>query len=84
MPSNPKYYIIEASALPDVFLKVAEAKRRLDTGEVATVNEATRRTGISRSAFYPLQRITLSELLSSAMRRPTSALSITAFGAALR
>ena len=44
MPSNPKYYIIEASALPDVFLKVAEAKRLLDTGEVATVNEATRRT----------------------------------------
>ena len=36
MPSNPKYYIIEASALPDVFLKVAEAKRLLDTGEVAT------------------------------------------------
>ncbi len=52
MPSNPKYYIIEAAALPDVFLKVAEAKRLLDTGEVDTVNEATRRTGISRSAFY--------------------------------
>lgn len=52
MVINPKYYIIEAAALPDVFLKVAEAKRLLDTGEVATVNEATRRTGISRSAFY--------------------------------
>ena len=52
MPSIPKYYIIEASALPDVFLKVAEAKRLLETGEVTTVNEATRRTGISRSAFY--------------------------------
>ena len=49
---NPKYYIIEASALPDVFLKVAEAKRLLETGEVTTVNYATRRTGISRSAFY--------------------------------
>lgn len=52
MANTPKYYIIEASALPDVFLKVAEAKRLLDTGEVSTVNEATRRTGISRSAFY--------------------------------
>ena len=52
MPSNPKYYIIEASALPDVFLKVADAKRLLDTGEVASLTEATRRTGISRSAFY--------------------------------
>ena len=52
MPSNPKYYIIEAAALPDVFLKVAEAKRLLSTGEGSTVNEATRRTDISRSAFY--------------------------------
>jgi chorismate mutase len=52
MGKQPKYYIIEASALPEVFLKVAEAKRLLTTGEVTTVNEATRRTDISRSAFY--------------------------------
>ena len=38
MANNPKYYIIESSALPEVFLKVAEAKRLLDTGEAATVN----------------------------------------------
>ena len=52
MANNPKYYIVEASALPEVFLKVAEAKRLLSTGEAATVNEATKITGISRSAFY--------------------------------
>ena len=52
MATKPKYYIVEASALPEVFLKVAEAKRLLSTGEVSTVNEAARRTGISRSAFY--------------------------------
>lgn len=52
MANNPKYYIVEASALPEVFLKVAEAKRLLSTGEANTVNEATRLTGISRSAFY--------------------------------
>ena len=52
MASKPKYYIVEASALPEVFLKVAEAKRLLSTGEAATVNEATRMTDISRSAFY--------------------------------
>ena len=52
MASNPKYYIVEASALPTVFLKVAEAKRLLSTGEAATVNEATQMTDISRSAFY--------------------------------
>ena len=52
MSANHKYYIVEASALPEVFLKVAEAKRLLSTGEAATVNEATRMTDISRSAFY--------------------------------
>ena len=52
MSTNPKYYIVEASALPEVFLKVAEAKRLLSTGEASTVNEATKMTDISRSAFY--------------------------------
>lgn len=52
MASKPKYYIVEASALPEVFLKVAEAKRLLDSGEASTVGEATKLTGISRSAFY--------------------------------
>ena len=52
MSTSPKYYIVEATALPEVFLKVAEAKRLLSTGEAATVNEATRMTDISRSAFY--------------------------------
>ena len=52
MAQTPKYYIVEASALPKVFLKVAEAKRLLSTGEAATVNEATQMMDISRSAFY--------------------------------
>ncbi len=52
MAKAPKYYIVEASALPEVFIKVAEAKRLLQTGEASTVNDATQLTGISRSAFY--------------------------------
>ena len=52
MTNKPKYYIVEASALPEVFVKVAEAKRLLSTGEASTVNEATKMTDISRSAFY--------------------------------
>lgn len=52
MSAKPQYYIVEASALPEVFLKVAETKRLLSTGEASTVNEATRMTDISRSAFY--------------------------------
>ena len=52
MEHTPKYYIVEASALPDIFYKVAEAKRLLETGETDKVNVATRAVGISRSAFY--------------------------------
>ena len=52
MDIQPKYYVVEESALPEVFLKVAEAKRLLSTGEAATVNDAARLTGISRSAYY--------------------------------
>ena len=52
MKNGAKYYIVEASALPEVFLKVAEAKRLLATGEASTVNEAAKMTDISRSAFY--------------------------------
>ncbi len=52
MKQLPKYFIVEAEALPEVFLKVAQTKWMLETGEAATVNEATKATGISRSAFY--------------------------------
>ena len=52
MGKTPKYFIVEAGALPEIFLKVAEAKRLLETGEVDTVHLATRRVGISRSSFY--------------------------------
>ncbi len=49
---KPKYFIVESTVLPEIYLKVAEAKRLLETGEERTVNGAARRTGISRSAFY--------------------------------
>lgn len=71
MNKKPKYYLVEASALPEVFLKVAEAKRLLATGQAATVNEATKITGISRSAFYkyrdavqPFQKVNASHVIT--------------------
>ena len=48
----PTYYLVEADMLPEIFLKVAEAKRMLHAGEVSTAGEAARQVGISRSAFY--------------------------------
>ncbi len=52
MKNMPKYYLVDAALLPGVFIRVAEAKRALETGECATVNEAAKRAGVSRSAFY--------------------------------
>ena len=48
----PKYYLVEAEMLPEIFLKVVEAKTLLQTGECDTVGDAVARVGISRSAFY--------------------------------
>ena len=58
MAKDSKYYIVEASALPEVFVKVAETKRILSTGEASTVNDATKITGISRSALMAGRLIT--------------------------
>lgn len=52
MGKSSQYFIVEASALPEVFLKVSEAKQLLEVGEAQTVNQAAQRVGISRSAFY--------------------------------
>ena len=52
MARDIKYYIVAADALPEIFVKVAEAKRMMQTGEADTVGAATRMVGISRSAFY--------------------------------
>ncbi len=50
--AKPKYYLVEATALPEVFVKVTEAKALLETGEARTVAEAVERVDLSRSAFY--------------------------------
>lgn len=52
MGNTPKYFVVEATALPEIFIKVAEAKRLIEIGEAETVNQATEMLDISRSAFY--------------------------------
>lgn len=52
MSGTTKYFIVEASAMPEIYRKVAQAKNLLETGEETTVNAASRAVGISRSAFY--------------------------------
>ena len=52
MSDNSKYYVVKKKAVPEVLLKVVEAKRLLESEKVMTVNEATEKVGISRSSFY--------------------------------
>ena len=47
-----KLYIVDGQVLPEVFLRVCQAKEHLQTGAAATVAEAAEMAGISRSAFY--------------------------------
>ena len=47
-----KYFVLKQKAVPEVLLKVVEAKKLLDSEKVLTVQDATERVGISRSSFY--------------------------------
>lgn len=50
--NDEQYFIVKKKALPEVLLKVVEAKRLLDSERVMTVQEATDMVEISRSSFY--------------------------------
>ncbi|MCI8866118.1 MAG: ACT domain-containing protein [Lachnospiraceae bacterium] len=47
-----KYFVVKQKAVPEVLLKVVEAKKLLESEQAATVQEAAERVGISRSSFY--------------------------------
>lgn len=49
---QPRLLLVDAGAVPEVFVRVVEAKRYLQSGEAETAAEAARMAGISRSAFY--------------------------------
>ena len=52
MSEKKKYFVVTKKAVPEVLLKVVEAKRLLDSERVSSVQEATDAVGISRSSFY--------------------------------
>ena len=52
MRGSTKYYVIKQRAVPEVLLKVVEAKNLLESEKVLTVQEAVDKVGISRSSFY--------------------------------
>lgn len=52
MENAPKYFIVDAAVMPEVFRRVAQAKALLQAGDAPTVNAAVQAAGISRSAYY--------------------------------
>ena len=52
MAESTKYYVVTKKAVPDVLLKVVEAKRLLESEKVPTIQDAVDAVGISRSSFY--------------------------------
>ena len=52
MEERTKYFFLKQKAVPEVLLKVVEAKRLLESEKAMTVQEASDRVGISRSSFY--------------------------------
>ncbi len=52
MKEDKKFYIVDKCVLPEIFIKVMEAKNILASGREKTVQDAVTTVGISRSAFY--------------------------------
>ena len=52
MSEKMNYYVLREKAVPEVLLKVVEAKRLFESGKVASVQDAAESVGISRSSFY--------------------------------
>lgn len=46
------YFVVRKKAVPEVLLKVVEAKRLIESEKVPTIQEAVDAVGISRSSFY--------------------------------
>lgn len=75
--NKSKFIVVSKDVVPEVFLKVLEAKEAIDQGQVSGVSDAVKLFGISRSTYYkyvdhvfPLaegvlgKKITISLLLS--------------------
>lgn len=52
MSEKSKYFVVKQKAVPEVLLKVVEAKRLLESSKAMTVQEAAEQVGISRSSSY--------------------------------
>ena len=47
-----RFYLVREDVLTESMLKTIEVKQLLATGEVSTIQQAVKKVGLSRSAFY--------------------------------
>ncbi len=52
MQGKSGYFVVKQKAVPEVLLKVVEAKRLVESGKTVSIQEAVDEVGISRSSFY--------------------------------
>lgn len=52
MDENAEKFLVDSELLPEILIKVMEAKKMLSQGKAKNASEAVRLAGISRSAFY--------------------------------
>ena len=64
MAEPTRYYVVKKKAVPEVLLKVVEAKRLLESEKVATIQDAVDAVGISRSSFINI-RTTYSRFMTT-------------------
>ena len=55
METKSKYFVVKQKAVPEVLLKVVEAKKLLESERVITVQEATEAVGISRQHLASIE-----------------------------
>lgn len=68
MDNSSDYYIVDKKVLPDVYIKVVEAKKLMEQRTTASVQEAVDAVGVSRSAYYKYKDF-VSELSSNTRGR---------------
>ena len=52
MNEKNRFFVLSEKAVPEVLLKVVEAKKLMEKHKVKNVQEAAERVGISRGSFY--------------------------------
>ena len=50
--NSTEFFLVDTSALPEVFMKVIEVKKQMTIHPDMSIYDATMQVGVSRSAFY--------------------------------